>query len=69
MNRNLKKAIQEYDRRFGEGKSGSMYLGDLLQIMDISNFRSNQDAYNLIIVSMKAGFMIGHRVAIRSNHF
>lgn len=68
MKRDLRKAIQEYDRRFGEGRNGAMYASDMEQILTISGYREKHDVGAVIIDSMKAAFMLGYRKGIKDSH-
>ena len=62
MKRDLKKAIQDYRKRFRSGGDvdGAFYGSDLCQIKDISS-----GYVDSVFNSLEAGFMIGYRKAQR----
>lgn len=64
MKRDLKRAIQQYDRLFADrpGTAGKIYTSDVEQIRKISGKGlSNVVLYNAICYALKAGFIIGYR--------
>lgn len=61
MQRDLRKAVQEYDKRFGAGNNGQFYVSDLNQIMDMSGYKQTYDVYSVMCTALKVGFIVGRR--------
>jgi len=63
MRRSMKKAIEEYERRFvrvpenvNRGR-GAFYVSDSCQLLEMS-----RDKYELLTNALEAGFMVGYRL-------
>jgi len=68
MERDLKKAIQEYDKRFNNAahNEGAFYAMDCYKIKEMSKGNTIDSLlYDAISNALKAGFMIGYRKAQR----
>lgn len=70
MTRSIKKALEEYDKLHDNGKNDSFYVSDLEQIVELAkNKREGSrsiDIYELMSISLKAGYVIGARAAKRA---
>ena len=68
MKRDLKKAVQEYDKRYSKKDSGegAFYASDIIQIKEMSEGNTAANLlFDAISNALKAGFMIGYRKALR----
>lgn len=61
MSRDIKKAIQDYNKKFLNSDKGQFHCSDFMQIKEMSN----NDIWDLIANGMSAGFIIGYRFAKR----
>lgn len=62
MKRDLKKALQEYEKSFGgnDGR-GAFYIDDYKQIIEMTDFYKRGDIIETVITALKIGFIIGRR--------
>ena len=68
MQRNLKKAVEDYNAKFGSMKNnkGAFFVNDYFQIREMSLENSEKDILlTAIDNALKAGFMIGYKCAKR----
>lgn len=68
MKRDLQKALQEYQKKFGgNDKRGAFYYSDIEQIRTMSTPPGSivPDLFKVIGNALRAGFMIGYRTAKR----
>lgn len=69
MTRSIKKALEEYDKLHDNGKNDSFYVSDLEQIFELAKDKRGGgyvDLYELMSISLKAGYVIGARAAKRA---
>ena len=66
MQRDMSKAIADYKKSYGKkaGNEGAFFPNDVEQIREISVGGVDRE-YNLVVNSLRAGFMIGYRKAQR----
>ena len=63
MYRELKKDVKEFNKKF---RYFAFYASDLQQIYEMAKNGPHKDfLFNIIELSLKAGFVIGHRYAAR----
>lgn len=67
MERDIKKCVDEYERKYFGTKSakGKFYLSDLEGIVEKSG--GLDDIYHLIYYALEAGFVVGYKCAKREN--
>ena len=69
MKRSITKALKEYDKLHNNG-SDSFYVSDLEQIFELAKKKRGGsrpvDPYELMSISLKAGYVIGRREAKRA---
>ena len=70
MKRNIKKAIVEYEQKFGNarGNKGAFYVFDVQAIRDgAQDLRGGDRDYQLVCDALRAGFMVGYKAAKRED--
>ena len=69
--RDMNKLIQEYHEMFRGSKEKQrrepFTAGDLIQIVEISEFDKNYDPIALVIKAMEAGFVAGYKRGVKDH--
>lgn len=65
MRRDLKKAIEAYQKRFYGTSEGSFYMDDVYQIIDMVDSSRTDSMSYAVSYALEAGFMIGYKKAQR----
>lgn len=69
MKRSITKALAEYDKIHSNGKADAFFVSDLVQIFELAKDKRGGgyvDPYELMSISLKAGYVIGQRAAKRA---
>lgn len=59
--RDLRKSIEEYQKKFYNSNSGCFYASDIEQIAQLATDSGRVDLYEAISSALQAGFMVGYR--------
>ena len=68
MKRSITKVLAEYDKMHSNGKADAFFVSDLEQIFELAKDKRGGyvDPFELMSISLKAGYVIGQRAAKRA---
>ena len=65
MRRKLKNYISEYDKKFYNSDKSTFYASDINELIEMSEDEGQVALCDVIINSLKSGFMIGYKRALQ----